>query len=139
MSTILQRDLAKAIIENRSLPKHKRKNKKELMVSVGYGVVTANSIPGKVLEQKGVQKALKDIMNEAGLTEELITSALVYDIENKPKKRVKELGLGAEILGMKKQQDGNTTNILNIFSDEQLKRAAREYLASKEDLSDVSK
>ncbi len=124
MATALQEDLARAVIENRKLPRHKRKNKKELLISVGYALGTANSIPGDVIESKGV----RDTFAKWGLTEELITSALVYDIENKPKKRVKELGLGADILGMKKQQDGNTTNILNIYASEQTKRIARRIL-----------
>ena len=115
MSTLLQQDLAEAIVINRKLPRDKRKNKKELLVSVGYATKTATQVPTRTLEQKGV----KDALREWGLTEELITTALVFDIVNKPKSRVKELGLGAEILNMKKEKDISLNfNILNISVEE---------------------
>lgn len=97
MSTLLQEKLAEAIVENRLKPRDKRKNKKELGVSVGYATKTMETKPSEILEAKGVKDALRGF----GLTEELITISLVDDIKAKPKKREKELRLGAEILGMK--------------------------------------
>ena len=119
MSTQLQEDLAEAIIENKSLPRDKRKNKGKLVESVGYSPVTAKAKPTEILEAKGVKDALK----ARGLTEDLITSSLVHDIVEKPKKRVKELALGAEILGMKKEdKGGNKVLIINITQE-----AAQKY------------
>ena len=114
MSTDLQRDLAEAIVINKKLSRDKRKNKKELLVSMGYSTSTAESIPNKIIESKGVKDALK----EWGLTEELITTSLVFDIENKPKGRVKELSLGAEILGMKEGDNkGGKILIINVSGE----------------------
>lgn len=113
MSTQLQQDLAEAIVENSKKPRASRKNKKELLVSMGYATSTAESIPNKIIEAKGV----KDALAQYGLTEELITTALVEDIKGKPKKRERELALGAEILGMKKQNEGNKTLILMISGE----------------------
>lgn len=108
MATDLQKELAEAIVKNTKRPRNKRKNKGELLESIGYAATTAKHIPKQIIESKGVKEALKGY----GLTEELITTALVFDIENKPKARVKELNLGAEILGMKKEQENvNQTNV----------------------------
>mgnify|MGYP001568703013 CR=1 FL=1 len=114
MSTILQEQLAEAIVINKKLPRDKRKNKKELLVSMVYATTTAESIPNKIIDSKGVKDALKD----NGLTEDLITTALVEDINAKPARRVKELSLGAEILGMKDiPQGGNRTLVINITGE----------------------
>ena len=113
MATDLQRDLAEAIVANRKLPRAQRKNKGELVKSVGYSAKTADVKSTAILEAKGV----KDALAEFGLTQELITSSLVFDIQNKPKSRVKELSLGADILGMKVQDDkpkGTTVNFTQI-------------------------
>lgn len=109
MATEQQKILADAIVANRKLPKDQRKNKKELLVSIGYSPVTAKAIPKEIMESKGVKEALR----EMGLTEQLITTSLVEDIKAKPKQRVKELSLGAEILGMK-DNDKVTVNINSL-------------------------
>lgn len=124
MATQLQQDLAEAIVANAKLPRAKRKNKGELVKSVGYSAKVADRKSTEIIEAKGVKKTLQDW----GLTEELITTALVEDIKGKPLKRYSELTLAAEILGMKKQEHGNTTNILNIIAPEQAERIARRVL-----------
>lgn len=118
MATDLQKDLAEAIVVNRKLPKYKRKNKKDLLVSTGYSEITAKSIPSTIMEAKGVKEALK----EYGLTEGLITKSLVEDIEKKPQNRVPELRLGAEILGMNDGEKGNNKTLILIVSGESAKR-----------------
>ena len=102
MSTILQKELANNIIENQARPQKERLNKKDLLVSTGYSKITAKATPSEIIDSKGVKDALKD----AGLTEKLISEALVEDIKSKKKrgKRIQELNLGAEILGMKQKQ-----------------------------------
>lgn len=109
-----QRRAAKAVIENALLDKPK--SSAAVLESVGYGTGLQNQ-PNRVLQGEGFKKALA----EFGLTEELITTALVEDIKAKPAQRVKELGLGADILGMRKHEEepqqksgGNTYNF--IFS-----------------------
>lgn len=115
MSTDLQKDLAEAIVANKSLPRDKRKNKKELLVSTGYSPITAKSIPSVIIDSKGVRDALA----EFGLTEKFITSALVADIEAKPARRIRELELGANILGMTDRESpkSNKTLIINITGE----------------------
>ncbi len=118
MATDLQEDLAEAIVKNKSLPKYKRKNKKELLVSIGYAKTTADKEAKAILESKGVQNEIEKYLSKTGLTKELITGALVYDIENKPKRREKELRLGAEILGITDHdKGGNKTLIINITGE----------------------
>lgn len=119
MATLRQKELAKAIIENTTLPRYKRKNKGELLASVGYAKTTAKAEPERTIQQEGVQEAIQTYLSETGLSKDLITKALVYDIENKPKRREKELRLGAEILGILSENDnkGNKTLIINITGE----------------------
>ena len=65
------------------------------MRDVGYSVNTAKS-PSKLTNSKGY----KELCEKYGLTEKLIITALVSDIEEKPKKRIEELKLGAKIIGL---------------------------------------
>ena len=114
MSTDLQIALAMAKIENQKLPRDKRKNKKELLVSVGYATKTAEKQPSRELESKGV----KDAIRAMGLTEELITDALVNDIKEKAKNRLGEMRLGAEILGMNDNENkGGKILIINVSGE----------------------
>src|SRR3990167_6750657 len=119
MATDLQKDLAEAIVDNKKKPKYKRKNKKDLLVSVGYDQITAEKAPKRTLEAKGV----KDSLKEFGLTEKLITTSLVNDIEAKPKNRLGEMRLAAEILGMNEsEKDKRTKNLIVIISSESAER-----------------
>lgn len=58
MATLRQRKLAENIIEN--LSREKPLNKQELVVSSGYGEITADRHSKTIMEQKGVQEALGD-------------------------------------------------------------------------------
>ena len=103
MSTILQENLASEIIKAKG-----KKNKKELLVSAGYDLTTEEASPGRTIQQKGVKKELA----KYGLTDKLITSSLVIDIKKKPQKRLGELNLGADILGLKESK--GDTNIVTL-------------------------
>ena len=107
MATELQKDLAKAIIANAKLPRHKRKNKGELVKSVGYSEKSAAVRSTVIIEAKGV----KDIVRAAGLTEDFIAKALKEDIESKVANRAPEMRLGAEILGMKQEEKQPGINV----------------------------
>lgn len=109
-----QKLAAKAIVENLQLdnPKHLG----EVLESVGYPSVSAET-PARIIESLGFKQALYDL----GLTEELISSALVEDIEAKPANRVQELRLGAQILKMVDKPEpvrptGENTTYNFIFS-----------------------
>ena len=116
MSSIRQKVLAENIIKNQTLPVYKRKNKTKLVETSGYSKVQAEKKQKEIIESKGVIRELKVILDEAGLTEDLIAESLVEDIQlNKKKgKRIQELTLGAEILGMKKQQAQAPHTLQNI-------------------------
>ncbi len=84
-----------------------RKTKQALALLSGY------STPPNGSALDGVRVALA----RYGLTDQLITCALVEDIEAKPGDRLGELRLGADILGMTKHKDdpqGNKTLIVMI-------------------------
>jgi len=91
-----QRKAFEIMVENGR--KGKGITKGEAMVQAGYSEATAVA-PQKLTESEGYKKLLQ----ECGLTEGLIASALTADIKKKKQKRVMELNLGAEILGMKKR------------------------------------
>jgi len=107
-ATPKQTKLAKELINNQRLDKPK--SKAEVMKSVGYNAL-ANT-PNRVLESVGFKQALRDL----GLTEELITSSLVADINAKPEKRLGELKLGAEMLQMVRQEDKQVSENKNTYN-----------------------
>lgn len=68
-----------------------------MLENVGYG--KTSEYPARIVESDGFKAALA----EMGLTENLIATSLVADIQAKTGKRLPELRLGAEILGMAKR------------------------------------
>lgn len=70
--------------------------------------------PKKLTQSVG----FKELLKKNGLTEDLISKSLVADIKKKPQKRIEELKLGADILGMRKT-GGNTVVPIQInFGDD---------------------
>ncbi len=85
MPTVRQTRLAKAIIENAVA--EKPLNKKDLLVSAGYDLTTAEATPARVIEQKGTQQALADF----GFTEEnakMVVSEILLDPETDKNTRI---------------------------------------------------
>ena len=115
MPTLRQRKVAKLIIENATLDKPLNGGQ---IVEKGRYSKSMVIKPSKVLESKGV----KDALAEYGLTEELITSSLVSDIENKPKNRLGELRLGAEILKMNEREGGENKTLVLVVTSETAER-----------------
>lgn len=115
-----QRIAAKLYIENRGTPVN------AIMKAANYSDAIQKN-PHQVLESKGFKAELA----KYGLTEQFITTALVEDINLKPQKRVEELKLASDILGMRKREE-STNNTLNlmVFSPEQAMRIA-ERIAQK--------
>lgn len=103
--TIRQQAAADEILKNQMRFPEDRLTKKEIAREVGY-LTTAP------LSSDGVKVAL----GKYGLNEELITAALVDDINAKPGNRVAELRLGADILGISKRDaaEGNKTLIVVV-------------------------
>lgn len=110
-----QRKAAKAVAENlrseRPLPTG------QVLEKVGYGTIVQD--PQRITQSIGFKQAIREL----GLTEELITTALVNDIESKPANRIQELKLGSEILGMSDNDEvpkekGN--NVYNFFFNKEI-------------------
>lgn len=90
MATAKQRQAVNKIVENRG-------NVSKAMREAGYDETTAKN-PKNLTDSKGYRA----LLYECGLTEDLITTALVEDIKANKGKRLSELALGAELLGMRK-------------------------------------
>ena len=103
--TLKEENLARIAIKNPHL------SKKKIAELGGYKTISA-------LNGAGFKTALA----QYGLTEELIATALVRDIKGKPKKRARELQLGADILKMTQKETGPNVLILNV-NDEQKEKA----------------
>ena len=74
-------------------------NVTKAMRDAKYAPATYNT-PQKLTESK----AFPQLCKEAGLTDDLILKALSDDIKKKPRRRIAELNLAAEIRGLKKPQ-----------------------------------
>lgn len=96
MPTILQEKLADEIVKNVKLKKPK--NKKELLVSVGYAELTATQNASAVLEQKGVQEALE----ERGFTEDnakRVVEKILNSDKTEPNARLKAADMVFKVHG----------------------------------------
>lgn len=94
------------------------------MLAAGYAPSVANQ--PAVLTQS---KAFKELMEEAGLTDDLLLNALVDDIKGKPKRRFKELELGFRVRsrltpdGMEAPKGTTITNFTQIVINQPHGRA----------------
>lgn len=73
-------------------------NVTKAMRDVGYSESTVNN-PSNLTHSKGY----KEILLECGLTESFIVKSLVDDIIKKPEKRLGELTLASDLLGLRKR------------------------------------
>lgn len=84
-------------------------NVTKAMRDVGYSDGTVNN-PSNLTRSKGYREILAD----TGLTETFIVEKLVSDIQEKPARRLGELTLAADLLGLRKKgliiEDGKTQN-----------------------------
>ena len=103
MATLKQIDAVEKLVENGGVVSR-------AMIDANYSLATAKT-PQKLTESKG----FKEICKKYGLTESLILKSLVSDIKKKPKERVKELNLGAEILKLKDKEESSQNVVNNII------------------------
>lgn len=87
MATEKQKRAVNKIVENGG-------NISKAMRDVGYSVETAKT-PSKLTDSKG----FIELMDELGLTDDLIVNALVEDINAKPQNRTQELQLAVKMRG----------------------------------------
>ena len=92
------------------------------MKAAGYSVATAQT-PKKLTTSKG----FAELMNEYGLTDQLLLESLVFDIKNKPKNRKQEIELGAKLKGRLK--DNPEVNL--HFRLEDIFKKSKEDIAIK--------
>lgn len=92
-TTLRHRMLLPKIIESKGKSIHKA------LVDVGYSHTHARN-PKQVITSKGFQA----LLHEKGLTHELVAESLASDIREKPRHRVQELQLAADILRMRGTQ-----------------------------------
>lgn len=96
MTTIRQRKLAQAIIENST--REKPLTKKELVVSSGYAEMSAESSSGFLIDQQGV----KDALNEYGFTEDnakRVVAEILLNEDESGKNRLKASELVFKVHG----------------------------------------
>ena len=85
MSTQLQQDIAQAIVKNAKTKKYKYK--KDLLVSVGVGELTAKKAQKRTIEQKGVKEELKKLgFSEEGAKK--VVEEIMYDSKVQPTARL---------------------------------------------------
>jgi len=99
--------------ENRA----KGMNKKESALKAGYSKTTASTVK-TAIESKG---SFEKLLNKVGLTKDLVCSAIVEDIKNKPSFRQSELALASKILGMLSDKLDITSKGLKITFDSAFK------------------
>lgn len=97
------------------------------MRDVGYSEQTAKS-PNKLTESKG----FKEICEQYGLTESLIITSLVEDINLKPQNRKPELELGAKIRGMLIDRAESTVVLTSEEKREKADQVIKDFLNKDE-------
>lgn len=116
MATEKQKRAVNKIVENGG-------NVSKAMRDVGYSPATAEN-PSKLTESKGFM----ELMDELGLTDNLIVNALVDDIKMKPQNRTAELQLAVKMRGRLIEKaditsNGNELGVISAERAEQLIRA----------------
>ena len=89
MATLRQKKLAEGIIENAK--KGTKLNKKDLLVSVGYAINTAEVKATEIIEQKGVQEELESLGFDFESAKKVVTSILKKGKEENRLKAAQEI------------------------------------------------
>ena len=118
MPSLRQRRAVERIVE-------KRGSISSAMRDVGYKPATAKN-PSNLTNSRG----FKELCDELGLTETLLTEALVEDIKAKKGNRKAELELGYKVRGLLKEPDNSAKTLIVVISGESGTRYAPEQSAS---------
>lgn len=108
MSTELQKNLAQNIVKN--LKRKKPLNKKELVVSSGYDMTTAEKQIPAVFEQKGVQDELKILGFNEENAKKVVSEILLSD-KVEPRTRLTAADMTFKVHGTYAPERTQTTNI----------------------------
>ena len=79
------------------------------MRKAGYSARKSRT-PKNLTESKG----FKELIEDCGLTDQLILESLVFDIKRKPKNRIAELVLASKIKGLEKAQQLDVNGDIKI-------------------------
>lgn len=127
MPTLKQRKLAEKIIEN--VKEGKDLNKKDLLVSAGYDVVTAEASPGRTIDQKGVKQAL----HEYGFSEEgakAVVREIMYSPNVDPNARLRATDQVFKVEGSYAPEKSVSVNVnQQVMTDEDIEKLANELNA----------
>jgi len=128
MSTELQKNLARQIVKN--LKREKPQNKRELLVSSGYALKSAMSVPQKIIEQIGVVEAL----NELGFSEQgakSVVQEIMYNPETDPNARLKATDQVFKVEGSYAPEKTSALNLIveaRLTDNIELKALDEEYM-----------
>lgn len=128
MATARQRKLAQAIVKNSQLAKPL--NKKELLVSSGYSVISAEASAGLIIEQKGVQEELSTL----GFTEanaKAVTASILLGEKSEDRDKLKAADMVFKVHGTYvPEQSKEAPSVVNIFHNPNVLLATQMYEAS---------
>lgn len=109
MATVLQENLARNIVKN--LKRKKPLNKKELVVSSGYGMTTAEKQIPAVFNQKGVQEELQNLgFSEDGAKK--VVQEIMYNPKEKADARLKATDQVFKVQGSYKEGNVAIGNVI---------------------------
>lgn len=114
----------KALVENGG-------NVSRAMITAGYSENTAQT-PAKLTSAHGFKQAMKEL----GLTDELLVSALVSDIQNK-QNRFNELQLGFKLRGHLRENVTENKTLVLITSGESAKRYSIDAISKPDSIDTV--
>lgn len=126
MSTLRQKKLAKAIVENTKATNPL--NAMQLLVSVGYKEVTARAEAGRTIEGKGVQEELI----KYGFTEEKAKETVVKILDNNfvaPSDRLKAADMIFKVHGTYQDEPEKPKSVVinNFFINPKIQEATKLY------------
>ena len=128
MATLLQKELAKAIVEN--LDERPPKTATELLVNAGYSEITADASAGRTIAQPGVQEALADL----GFTEEnakMVVAEILLKQDAEANSRLKAADMVFKVKGSYAPEKVDQRNLnMEITSTDELLKMAND-LSSK--------
>lgn len=138
MSTERQKNLATEIVLNAKRPKNKRKNKKDLVVSVGYSKTVAKAKPQLIIAQKGVQEEL-EVLGFNPHAAKSVVAEIMLNKEAEPNARLKATDQVFKVSGTYAPEKSVNVNV-NMENKEKIKTIADKVIEKmKEEESDHGK
>lgn len=126
MATLRQKKALDNLVENGGVVSR-------AMIDAGYSAATAKT-PQKLTESK----SFKQLMEQYGLTDELLLTSLVDDIKSKPGKRHKELELGFKVGGRFIEQQPSTNQPVPILTVIQVNNGGEEATITRQEVESSS-